>query len=119
MPEYVNKGGAGTALKERAETRDKDEQKRPRKYRVVLLNDHYSTMEFVVAVLEQIFRRPTREAVRIMMQVHKNGRGTAGVYVKAIAEAKAETVHQLAREHGFPLKCEVEPDGDDNDDKGQ
>ena len=118
MPEYVSKGGKGTALQERTKARDKDKQERPRKYRVVLLNDNYTTMEFVISVLEQIFRRPTREAARIMMSVHKKGRGTAGVYVKAIAEAKAETVHQLARDHGYPLKCQVEPDGGDNDDDG-
>lgn len=115
MPEYIPKGGEGTALQDRAKQADKVEK--PRKFRVVLLNDHYTTMEFVIAVLEQVFHRKRKEAVRIMLSVHQNGRGTAGVYVKAVAEAKAEMVHKLAQENGYPLKCTVEPEtGGGNDD---
>ena len=106
----MKQGGQGTALDERTKAA-KPRNERPRKFRVVLLNDHYTTMEFVVAVLVGVFRKSGAEAERIMLQVHQNGRGTAGVYVKAIAEAKAEMVHRLAREHGYPLKCVVEPDG--------
>lgn len=102
MAEYVGAPGEGVALKER----QKIDQ--PRRYKVLLHNDHYTSMEFVVLVLEDIFRRPHAEAFRIMMNVHKNGMGIAGVYVKQIAEIKVEKVHSLARDHGFPLRCSME-----------
>lgn len=110
MPDNVTKAGGGAALEERSEAKERERTEKPRKFRVVLLNDNYTTMEFVVAVLEQVFLRRRRDAVRIMMSVHKNGRGVAGVYVKQVAEAKADEVHRLAQEHGYPLKCDIEPD---------
>jgi ATP-dependent Clp protease adaptor protein ClpS len=102
VAEYVGTPGRGTALK------DRQEFKRPRRYKVVLLNDHYTTQEFVVDILMQVFRRTHREAVKIMMNVHKNGSGVAGVYAKAIAETKVRTVHELARDNEFPLRCTME-----------
>jgi len=102
MAEYVGKPGEGVGLK------DREEVKVPKRYKVLLHNDHYTTMDFVVHVLEQVFRRPQGEALRIMMNVHKNGMGVAGVYVKQIAELKVDTVHALAKDHGYPLRCSLE-----------
>jgi ATP-dependent Clp protease adaptor protein ClpS len=102
VAEYIGTPGRGTALK------DKQEFKRPRRFKVVLLNDHYTTQEFVVEILIQVFRRTHREAMRIMMSVHENGSGVAGVYVKAVAETKIRTVHELARDNEYPLRCTME-----------
>lgn len=80
----------------------------PKQYKVLLLNDNYTTMEFVVQVLETVFHRSPSEAAQIMLRVHKNGKGLAGVYPKQIAEAKIEVVHRRARDAGYPLKCSME-----------
>ncbi len=104
MPEYVGRPGESAAVADQAAV------KRPRRYKVLLHNDHYTTMEFVVMVLEDVFRRSADQAVQVMLNVHKNGIGLAGVYVKSIAEAKILEVHSLAKEHGYPLKCSMEPE---------
>lgn len=97
-------------LKQGAEIRTRTQRltARPPLFRVVLLNDHYTTMDFVVYVLERVFHKTAPEAVRIMLSVHKRGTGLAGVYTREIAETKIEQVHQLAREKEFPLKCIME-----------
>jgi len=95
-------GGAG--VKERTETREKE----PTLYQVVLLNDDYSTMDFVIHVLEDVFQKSPAEAYRIMMEVHVNGRGIAGVYTFEIAETKADKVAALAHDAGYPLRATVE-----------
>lgn len=77
-------------------------------YRVILLNDHYTTMEFVVLVLQQIFHKNLEEATQIMLSVHKGGSGIAGTYTKEIAETKIALVTQVARQHGYPLRCSME-----------
>ena len=82
--------------------------KKPPLYRVLLLNDDYTTMDFVVRVLVDIFHKSAVEATQIMLHVHKNGSGVAGVYTKEIAETKIEAVHELARKSRFPLKCIME-----------
>lgn len=82
----------------------------PKRYKVLLLNDDYTTMDFVVTILKQVFSRGNQDAIRIMLQVHRQGMGVAGVYVKDIAEMKCETVHNLAGAHGFPLHCIMEPE---------
>lgn len=84
--------------------------RRPGMYRVVLLNDDFTTMEFVVNVLVSVFHHPAAEAARIMLEVHHRGRGVAGVFTRDIAVTKAEQVHELARRHEFPLRCVVEPE---------
>ena len=104
MPEYVPTPGKGAATKEKAQV------KRPRRYCVLLHNDDYTSMEFVVRVLVDIFKKPPKDAVEIMFNVHRQGVGRAGVYPKAIAETKVGQVHDLAREHGYPLRCSVEPE---------
>jgi ATP-dependent Clp protease adaptor protein ClpS len=94
----------GGAVKERVEIRKKE----PTLYKVVLLNDDYTTMEFVVNVLMSVFQKTASEAYQIMMHVHVNGRGIAGVYPWEVAETKADTVIALARESGFPLQAVTE-----------
>ncbi len=77
-------------------------------YRVILHNDNYTTMEFVVEILETIFHKSPAEAFRIMMQVHRQERGVCGVYPFEIAETRVATVHDLARARGFPLRASLE-----------
>tara|TARA_B100001123_G_scaffold262636_1_gene292517 strand:+ start:557 stop:898 length:342 start_codon:yes stop_codon:yes gene_type:complete len=89
-------------------TEKKKKLKRPKLYKVMLHNDHYTTMEFVVAVLINIFHQEHSKAFQIMMHVHKKGVGVAGVYSYEIAETKAHQVINLAREQKFPLRCTVE-----------
>jgi ATP-dependent Clp protease adaptor protein ClpS len=84
------------------------ELKQPTLFTVVLHNDDYTTMEFVVEVLESIFLLHPAEAYRIMMHVHCHGRGVCGAYPYEIAETKVGQVHGLARERGFPLRASVE-----------
>ena len=86
----------------------KKKTKRPEMFKVVLLNDDYTTMEFVVMVLEGVFQKSPAEAYRVMMHVHVNGRGIAGVYPWEIAETKVDAVTSLARDAGFPLKAVTE-----------
>jgi ATP-dependent Clp protease adaptor protein ClpS len=87
----------------------KKELKEPDMYKVVLHNDHYTTKDFVVEVIQKVFHKPVIEATKIMLNVHKSGRGVVAVYTFDIAHTKAIQVHQLAREREFPLKCTVEP----------
>jgi ATP-dependent Clp protease adaptor protein ClpS len=94
----------GDAVKERVKT----EKKEPPLYKVVLLNDDYTTMEFVVQALESVFQKSPAEAYQIMMQVHVEGRAIAGIYPWEVAETKAEAVIGLARDAGFPLKAVTE-----------
>lgn len=82
--------------------------KEPDLFSVILLNDDYTTMEFVVQVLESIFNKGPAEAFRIMMQVHTQGQGVCGVYPWDIAETKVATVHELANMSGFPLRASIE-----------
>lgn len=92
------------------QTRSKKKTALPTLYRVILMNDDYTSMEFVVAVLETIFKKTPAEAVQVMLQVHNKGSGTAGVYPKQIAETKIAQVDQRAKEYGYPLKCIMEPE---------
>ena len=92
------------AVKERAKT----EKKEPTLYNVVLLNDDYTTMEFVVRVLDTVFQKSPAEAYRIMMQVHRDGSGIAGVYPWEVAETKVDTVTSMARHAEFPLRATIE-----------
>lgn len=89
-------------------TRPKKKVGHPRMYKVMLLNDDYSTMDFVVMVLETVFRHPRVRAEEIMMEVHEKGSGVAGVYSFQVAETKVHKVQDLAREHEHPLKCTME-----------
>ena len=94
----------GDAIKERVKEKTQD----PTLYKVVLLNDDYTTMEFVVHVLESVFQKSPAEAYRVMMHVHVNGKGIAGIYPWDIAETKAATVAAMAREAGYPMRATIE-----------
>ena len=93
-------------------TRTKTERKlrKPPRYKVLLHNDDYTTREFVVEVLKGVFHRPETEAVQIMLHVHHNGVGVAGVYTYEVAEVKVRTVESLARQREFPLMLSIEPE---------
>ena len=93
----------------------KPKLKRPPLYRVILLNDDYTPMEFVVYVLEQFFSMGREKATQVMLAVHTQGKGVCGIYPQDIAETKASQVTQSARDSGHPLLCEVEPSNDDED----
>ena len=82
----------------------------PKRYRVILLNDDYTSMEFVVFILENVFHKTSQEAHSLMMSIHESGSGVAGVYSFEIAEMKTVTVMELARHHEFPLRCIMEED---------
>lgn len=84
------------------------ELKRPALYRVVLMNDDYTPMEFVVHILEQFFAMNREKATQVMLAVHTEGKGVCGVYTKDIAETKAALVNDYSRENQHPLLCEVE-----------
>jgi ATP-dependent Clp protease adaptor protein ClpS len=94
--------GVGTA------TETTEEVKKPPLYKVLLHNDDYTTMEFVVYVLKTIFHKRQTDAIRIMLAVHRQGVGVAGVYTYEIAEAKANRVTDLARANEYPLLCTLE-----------
>jgi ATP-dependent Clp protease adaptor protein ClpS len=91
-----------TAVRERVE--------KPRKYKVLLHNDDYTTMEFVVFILQQVFKHSLPAATRIMLQCHRTGVGVAGVYTREVAETRVDEVLSLARENGHPLQCTMEPE---------
>jgi ATP-dependent Clp protease adaptor protein ClpS len=96
--------GLGTVLEEAP-----PELKEPSLYRVVLLNDDYTPMEFVVQVLEQFFGLDRARATHVMLEVHTKGKGVCGIYTHQIAETKVAQVLALAREHQHPLMCRIEP----------
>ena len=88
----------------------KPKLKRPPMYKVILINDDYTPMEFVVIVLEQFFQMPRETAVRIMLNVHQKGIGVCGIYPCEIAEMKVRQVLDFARDHQHPLQCTMEPE---------
>lgn len=96
---YENATGIKTASKEKLKLH------KPKLYKVVLLNDDYTPMDFVVSVLETIFQKVPAEAVQIMLRVHNQGQGLCGLYPKEVAETKVKLVHQRAEESGHPLKA--------------
>ena len=90
----------------------KDRQKidRPKKYKVVFHNDDYTPMNLVTLILMEVFNKPQQDAEAIMMNVHKRGKGIAGIYSKQIAETKVETTKMYARQAGYPLYATTEPE---------
>ncbi len=95
-------------LQEGVDVESDIETTEPPLYKVLLLNDDYTTMEFVVQVLMHVFHKSEEEAMRIMLNVHRQGVGICGVYPFEVAETKVNTVDALAQENGFPLKCTME-----------
>jgi ATP-dependent Clp protease adaptor protein ClpS len=96
--------GAGTGIV----TKTRPKTKKPSLYKVLILNDDYTPMEFVVHVLERFFAKPREEAVQIMLHVHRHGVGICGVYTFEVAETKVAQVIELARRHQHPLQCTME-----------
>ena len=90
-------------------TREETRVKEPPMYKVILLNDDYTTMEFVVMILETVFLKSAADAQTIMLSVHEKGSGIAGIYSREIAETKVVTVHHYAKQNEYPLKCVMEP----------
>ena len=100
MPRYLTE--------DQTSTDTRDETKEPPMYRVLLHNDDYTTMEFVVEVLMYVFNKAPESAAKIMLNVHRKGVGVCGVFPHEVAETKVDTVHNLARESGYPLRCSME-----------
>ena len=100
------------AILERGDTellnRDEEKLEEPGDYMVILLNDNFTTREFVVQVLQLVFHKNPEEARTIMLKVHHNGRGVVGVYTWDIANTKVNQVHAIAKEYEYPLKCILE-----------
>ena len=102
MPENKNQRQGSVLTKDLIETRE------PPLYKVLLHNDDYTTMEFVISILETVFHKSPHDATKIMLNVHNEGVGVAGVYTKEICETKISIVHQLAKKNEFPLRCSME-----------
>ncbi|TFH38983.1 MAG: ATP-dependent Clp protease adapter ClpS [Chrysiogenales bacterium] len=100
--------GTGTRFDEDIGLQTDKRLDEPKMYRVVLHNDHYTTMDFVVEILVEIFHMPMARAMQVMLDVHKKGAGICGVYTFDIATTKVDQVHQMARSREFPLKCSCE-----------
>jgi ATP-dependent Clp protease adaptor protein ClpS len=107
MPERVDPD-TGAATQTQAET--ERQLKRPQLYKVLFHNDNYTTRDFVVAVLREVFHKSESDAVTIMLHVHNSGIGVAGVYTYDVARTKIQIVEGLAREHEFPLRLTMEPE---------
>jgi len=89
-------------------TQDDVETKEPEEYRVYLINDDFTTMEFVISILMTVFHKNLPEATKLTLEVHRKGRGMAGTYSYDIAITKIQQVHAMARQRGFPLRCTME-----------
>ncbi|HAL93356.1 MAG TPA: ATP-dependent Clp protease adaptor ClpS [Rectinema sp.] len=89
-------------------TREEIEAREPEEYRVYLINDDFTTIEFVISILMKVFHKNLMEATKLTMEVHRKGRGLAGVYPYDIAITKVQQVHAMARQRGFPLRCAME-----------
>jgi len=89
-------------------TKKRSKSAKPPRFKVILYNDDYTPMEFVVNVLEKVFGKSPSAATQIMLQIHRGGMGVAGVYVLEVAETKSATVQRMAEDRGYPLRCGVE-----------
>ena len=105
-PDIDNDHETGVVVKPRKKT------KWPAMYKVLMLNDDYTPMEFVIQVLEQFFSKSAQDATQIMLHVHKRGVGVCGVFTYEVAETKVAQTMVLARQHQHPLQCTIEKDGD-------
>jgi ATP-dependent Clp protease adaptor protein ClpS len=100
-----DQGGSGTGLVVEPE---KPKLKRPPMYKVVMLNDDYTPMEFVVMILEKLFRLDHEKAMQIMLNVHQKGKGICGIFPHEVAQTKVALVLELARQNEHPLQCTME-----------
>ena len=90
--------------------RTKPKTRKPSMYKVIMLNDDYTPMEFVVMVLQRVFKLPHEQAVQVMLKVHTEGAGVCGVFTAEVAETRVREVLSLARENEHPLQCTMEPE---------
>jgi ATP-dependent Clp protease adaptor protein ClpS len=97
-----------TKQKERAESQEQNGLDEPPRFKVLLHNDDYTTMDFVVTILQTVFNKDAVAATEIMLNVHKKGVGVAGIYTRDVAETKVAMVHELSRKNEHPLKCSME-----------
>jgi len=95
---------------EQGDTQTREKVEKPPKYRVLIHNDDYTTMEFVIYVLQFVFKHSPAAAARIMLQCHREGVGVAGVFTREVAESRVNQTMELARENGHPLQCTMEPE---------
>jgi ATP-dependent Clp protease adaptor protein ClpS len=102
----ASEGDSGVAT----ETKKKEQLKKPPLFKVLFHNDNYTTMEFVVWILQSIFHKSEADSVTIMWNVHRKGVGVAGVYTHDVAQTKVDKVHRLARAYEYPLKLSMEPE---------
>ena len=109
MTDTDDKSGDGLALQEA-----KPALKRPDMYRVLLINDDYTPMDFVIMLLQSVFRKDHEAATQIMMHVHTKGVGVCGAYTREVAETKVRTVMDLSQQGEHPLQCTMEPDESDD-----
>jgi ATP-dependent Clp protease adaptor protein ClpS len=103
-------GDAGQKRQGEVKEKTRPKTEKPPLFKVLMHNDDYTTMEFVIQVLESVFAKSPAEAFRVMMHVHTRGAGIAGVYPFEVAETKVALVHDRARESGHPLRCSIEPE---------
>ena len=103
-------GRTGTTTVAEPKTKLKPKLEKPKLYKVLLHNDNYTTRDFVVAVLREVFHKSETDAVQIMLHVHHHGIGVAGVYTYEVAETKIRQTEKLARDHEFPLRVSMEPE---------
>lgn len=108
MPELHDDSGIGGSTAHGIQSRTKSRTTEPPLYHVILLNDDFTTMEFVIKVLQHVFHKNIAEATRVMLQVHRTGRGVAGTYTHDIARTKAEQVMKMAFKESHPLRCILE-----------
>ncbi len=101
-------GGGDPRREGEVATRTRRQVARPPRYKVILYNDDYTPMEFVVAILENVFGKGPSAATQIMLQIHNSGLGVGGVFLLEVAETKVATVHRLAEDRGYPLRSGVE-----------
>lgn len=101
-------GRMSTEIKRENIAAAKSRSRRPPLFKVLMHNDDYTTMEFVIGVLQGVFHKGTAEATRLMLQIHRQGSALCGVFPFEIAETKVDKVHRLAREAGYPLRCSLE-----------
>jgi ATP-dependent Clp protease adaptor protein ClpS len=99
-----------TRRDEKSDVLERERLDKPPKYKVLLLNDDFTSMEFVVFVLMQVFRHSQASATRVMLHIHNSGVGVAGIYSREVAETRIAQVEKVAKEAGHPLQCTLEPE---------
>lgn len=105
---YMSRENTYNSFADETETAQDTDVREPSMYRVIMHNDHYTTMQFVIEVIMTVFHKSEEEASRLMLQIHNAGSAVCGVYIFDIAQTKVNHVHKLAKRAGFPLKCTLE-----------